>query len=80
MPLEESAEYLLDNNFKYFYNYTLGCTGVLKRWLNKAYALALKEHAKSLTKDHLERTKLSDYRVIGLLKGIEEGEKRMAKL
>ena len=78
MPLEKTAEALVIDNFMYFYKYTLGCVGTLKDWFNSAYESALQEHAVTLTKKHLEETRISGHRCTGMLKSVLDGEKKLA--
>ncbi|WP_407306396.1 ATP-binding protein [Desulfosporosinus sp. SB140] len=78
MPLEKTAEALVKHDFMYFYKYTLGCAGSLKDWLNSAYDLALQEQTVTLTKKHLDETRISGHRSMGMLKSITDGERKMA--
>ncbi|WP_407306394.1 ATP-binding protein [Desulfosporosinus sp. SB140] len=80
MPLEKTAVALVKHDFMYFYKYTLGCVGSLKGWLNSAYDLALQDQAVTLTKKHLEETRISGHRSMGMLKSITDGERKMAKI
>jgi Cdc6-like AAA superfamily ATPase len=77
MPLEKTAEDLVIHDFMYFYKYTLGCVGLLKDWFNSAYELALNDQAVTLTKNHLEETRISGQRSMGMLKSIIDGERKM---
>lgn len=80
MPLEQTAENLVDKDWTYFFKYSLGCIGSLKLWLMDAYGLVLDSKAKTLTKEHLEATKLSGHRLTGMLKSIEDGERKMKQI
>jgi energy-coupling factor transporter ATP-binding protein EcfA2 len=61
-------------DWDYFYEHSLGCVGVLKDWLTRAYSLALREGAKTLTFDHLDRRALSVSARTQLLAEITGGE------
>jgi len=81
MPLEQTAENMINKqDWKYFYKYSLGCVGTLKLWFMDAYGLALESNAKTLTREHLEEAKLSEYRLLGMHQSIEEGERMMKKI
>jgi len=80
MPLEHTAENLVDEDYKYLYKYSLGCIGSLKKWLMDAYSIALEEQAKTLTKKHLEATRISGHRIMGMLESIEKGERIMKEI
>lgn len=80
MPLEQTAEKLVDEDWKYFYTYSLGCIGSLKNWLMDAYSLAIKSESKTLTREHLEATRISGHRCLGMLQSIENGERNMEKI
>lgn len=80
LPLEQTAEKLADEKWKYLYKYSLGCIGTLKIWLKDAYSLALEEKAKTLTIEHLEKSRKSGHTCSALLQSIEEGESIMEKI
>jgi hypothetical protein len=80
MPLEQTAEYLVDKDWEYFYTYSLGCVGTLKIWFMDAYSLALEEQAKTLTKEHLQKTRKPGHILSGMLKSIEDGERKMERV
>lgn len=80
MPLEKTAEYLADEEWKYLYTYSLGCIGNLKVWFMDAYYQALKEGSKTLTKKHLEMTKMSAHLLQGMAEEIAAGEKEIATI
>ncbi|AFM02254.1 hypothetical protein Desde_3991 [Desulfitobacterium dehalogenans ATCC 51507] len=80
MPLVKSPENLVDQDFMYFYKYTLGCVGTLKEWLNSAYDFALLENAPTLTRKHLDETRISGHRSEGILNSIIKGEVKMKKI
>ena len=81
MPLEEPVKkQFLQENWKYFHKYSLGCIGTLKNWLQDAYLLALDRSDKTITKEHLEETRLSGNRCAGMLEAIIDGESKMKKI
>jgi hypothetical protein len=57
LPLHEEPD--LVGDWDYFYERSVGCIGVLKDWLIKALAKALKDGGKVLTSRHLGRSALS---------------------
>src|SRR5712691_5870415 len=56
---------------------SLGCVGVLKEWLVRASALALREGSDALTLPHLERRALSDAKCARMAADIQEGEQAL---
>lgn len=81
MPLEESAEKLFfEEKWEYFYRYSLGCIGTLKLWLQDAYLLALDRRDKTITKEHLEETRISGNRCSGMLEAVIDGESKMKRI
>ena len=80
MPLMQTSENLVDEDWQYFYQYSLGCIGTLKIWFMDALSLALEEQAMTLTKEHLEKTKKPGRILHGMLDSIENGEQKMARL
>lgn len=73
MPLEETPS--LVEHAEYIYFGTLGCIGILKSWLTRAFKEALKEGAITVTIEHLEKHILSVSKLEEMLKDINEGEK-----
>ncbi len=80
MPLKKTSEHLVDKDWRYFYKYSLGCIGSLKNWFMDAYSFALERQSKTLTKEHLEVTRISGRRSSGMLESILEGEKKMTNI
>jgi hypothetical protein len=80
MPFERIDEKFVEKHWKYLYAYSLGCIGTLKRWFLRAYAYALQQQATSLTKEHLEATKLSGMQIDVAFKAIKDGEASMARI
>jgi AAA domain len=62
LPLEEEPQ-LVENHWELLYAHSIGCIGQLKMHLNEALALALTEGAKTITKEHLIATALTEDRV-----------------
>jgi energy-coupling factor transporter ATP-binding protein EcfA2 len=56
LPLIEMPN--LVSEWDYFYERSIGCVGVLKDWLSRALALALREGQKTITREHLDRRAL----------------------
>jgi hypothetical protein len=80
MPLEKTPDDLVKADWKYLYINSLGCIGTLKIWFMDAYSLALKEGSKTLTKKHLEQAKIPHYILGGMLKSIEDGERKIGMI
>ncbi len=76
MPLETTAENLIDSDWEYFYKYSLGCIGTLKIWLTDAYSLALDSKSNTITKEHLEETRKPGSRLSIMYDSILDGEKK----
>src|SRR5258708_27653985 len=57
LPLEEEPELL--QHWKYCYERTIGCVGVLKDWFTRALAEALEQGEKNLSRPLLEQHALS---------------------
>lgn len=55
--------------------YSIGCVGILKTWLIRAYRNALVEEAKTLTSKHLQRSEYSTARRQQLREEAEAGER-----
>lgn len=76
MPLEITAENLVDYDWEYFYKYSLGCIGTLKIWLTDAYSLALDSKSNTITKEHLEETRKPGSSLSIMYDSILNGEKK----
>ncbi len=76
VPLAVDHAALLQH-WPYFYARSLGCVGVLKEWLVRASALALREGSDALTLPHLERRALSDAKCARMAADIQEGEQAL---
>lgn len=73
MPLEETPNLLA--HAEYIYIGTLGCIGILKNWLTRAFKEALQEGSKTITIEHLEKHILPVDTLENMLREINEGEK-----
>ncbi len=80
MPLKQTPENLVDTDWRYFYDHSLGCIGTLKNWFMDAYSFAVDSCSTTLTLDHLNEAKLSKNRLEIVLASIEDGENRMDDL
>ncbi|MGH9967928.1 MAG: AAA family ATPase [Pyrinomonadaceae bacterium] len=72
LPLSEEPD--LVGDWDYFYERSVGCVGVLKDWITRALAKALKDGGKTLTHKHLERSALSVSQCEKMLADVVEGE------
>ncbi|MGH7146875.1 MAG: AAA family ATPase [Pyrinomonadaceae bacterium] len=77
LPLEEQPD--LVGQWDYLYERSLGCVGVLKPWLSKALAAALKDGGQRLSVEHLQKTALSISRCEKLLSDLREGESLLSE-
>lgn len=77
MPIEQTWEKLIEKEWEYFFRNTLGCIGTLKRWLVDAFNEALISQSKTITKSHLEATKIPDIMLSTMYKSIINGEQKM---
>lgn len=73
LPVAEQPD--LTGQWDYLYERSLGCVGVLKLWLSKALAAALKDGGQRLSLKHLQKTALSISRCEKLLSDLREGER-----
>lgn len=80
MPFEQTSESLVDSDWEFLYNYSLGCIGTLKNWFMDAYSFALDSNSNTLTLKHLKETKLPWKRLSLMLDSITDGEHRMEEL
>ena len=78
MPLEETPNLL--EHAEYIYIGTLGCIGILKNWLTRAFKEALQEGSKTITIEHLEKHILPVDTLENMLREINEGEKLFTAL
>jgi len=75
LPLQEEPDLL--SQWEYLYERCLGCIGILKEWLNRAFSDALEEEAVTLTYKHLQQRALSITQCKKMLQEIEEGEQAL---
>jgi hypothetical protein len=64
-------------DWDFFYEHSLGCIGVLKEWLTRAYSLALRMDEGTITEEHLEKCALSVSSLTQLLAEVTAGESEM---
>jgi ABC-type nitrate/sulfonate/bicarbonate transport system ATPase subunit len=77
MPFEEEPNLL--PHLEYLYTRSIGCVGILKDWLNKAYGVALRAKAKTLTLAHLKERALSVAQCRKMLAEARAGEQKLAE-
>ncbi|MBD2230975.1 AAA family ATPase [Phormidium tenue] len=75
MPMAQEND--LDSEWKYCYERSLGCVGILKDWLSRALNYALDEGSEKITKTHLENTALTVDQCQKIAIEIIEGEQSM---
>ena len=76
MPLVEEPDLLAQ--VEYLYERSIGCVGVLKSWLDRAFNLALEEGAQTLTLEHLEKCAFTSAQCRRMLTEAREGEAKLA--
>ena len=72
LPLTEEPD--LVGRYEYFYEQSVGCVGVLKNWLNRAFAAALEDDLVTLTHAHLEQHATPTRQLLRMAREIKEGE------
>lgn len=81
LPLPTMPEFVKADStcpdWDFFYEHSLGCIGVLKEWLTRAYSLALRLNVETITGEHLEKCALSVSSLTQLLAEITAGESEM---
>jgi hypothetical protein len=75
LPLQEEPDF--DERWQYFYERSVGCVGVLKDWLSRAYEDALREGGKRLTAKQIEMNELSTSQLDKMLDEAFEGEQNL---
>lgn len=75
MPLAEEPD--LESHYEYFYERSLGCTGMLKTQLNKALGAALEKQERTMTKKHWEPYAASPQKLKEMLDEIRQGEEAL---
>src|SRR5258708_2320919 len=85
LPLEEEPDLL--QHWKYCYERTIGCVGVLKDWFTRALAEALEQGEKTLSHPLLEQHALSVDRcgqmvseAVAVVKGLSRGERGLERV
>jgi hypothetical protein len=73
VPLAVDEEVLMQR-WGYFYERSIGCVGVLKDWLTRAAATALREGSTVLTLAHLEKRALSAAKCARMAADAKDGE------
>jgi len=77
MPFEEEPNLL--PHLEYLYTRSIGCVGILKDWLLKAYGVALRAKAKTLNLSHLKARALSVVQCRKMLAEARVGEQKLAE-
>ena len=72
MPLPEQPD--LTRHWEYLYERSIGCVGILKDWLVKAYSTAARQSAPTLCLKHLEKYALSVAQCDRLIEDAARGE------
>jgi energy-coupling factor transporter ATP-binding protein EcfA2 len=72
LPLPQEPQ--LVSRWDYFYQYSLGCIGILKDWLAHALGEALEQDQETLTEACLSQHELAADQLISILREIQEGE------
>ena len=78
LPLEIEP-LLVEQHWEMLYARSLGCIGLLKLHLIRALALALTEHAQTITETHLRATPPSEDRIKEMLSAALAGEEDLAE-
>ena len=77
LPLAQEPDLL--QHTLYLYESSVGCVGVLKSWLLKSLALALKSERQTLTLEHLEQCAIPTRKLLQFAREIKEGEAALAE-
>ena len=77
LPLQTAPDLLTSSQF--LYERSIGCVGVLKEWLTRALAQALRENQDTLSSAHLEVTALSVAQCQQMLSEAKAGEMMFAE-
>ncbi|MCF2647096.1 TniB family NTP-binding protein [Niallia sp. Sow4_A1] len=72
IPVEEEPNFL--DHTQYLYNFSIGCIGLLKQWLERALSDALSSSDKTITIEHLERNSLNQKKILTLAREAIKGE------
>jgi hypothetical protein len=77
--LDDFSEVSLLEEVYYYYQGSVGCVGVLRDWLFRAYSRTRYDKNQKISKEILEATKLSPGDLYALLKDARDGEDYFAK-
>lgn len=77
LPLVDEPD--LEAHTDEFYERCLGCTGMLKTWLNRALAAALEQQAKTITRALWERHAVPRGKLVQMIREIREGEQALVE-
>jgi hypothetical protein len=72
LPLPEKPDFVADD--QYFYERSLGCTGILNEWLVRSLADALSRDAVTIDRACLDRNALSDFKLLQNVREMKSGE------
>jgi energy-coupling factor transporter ATP-binding protein EcfA2 len=72
MPLQEQPD--LTKHWEYLYERSIGCVGILKDWLVKAFSTTVRQSAPTLSLRHLEKYSLSVSQCDRLIEEASRGE------
>jgi hypothetical protein len=75
LPLTQEPD--LVSHADYFYEHCLGCTGMLKTWLNRTLAAALEQQERTLPPKLWERHAESPQKLLHMVREIREGERTL---
>lgn len=78
LPLPDVPD--LAPRWDYFYEYSAGCVGILKLWLNNSLAAALEQQPQILTDRLLQQCAISPDRLLNIAREIREGERKWTEL
>lgn len=76
LPLAEMPDLVTD--WDYFYEHSIGCVGILKDWLTRSLALALRSGKASLSERELRARALTTAQCAKLLAEATEGERELS--
>lgn len=77
MPTPETPD--LVKHWKYLYTCSVGCVGILKRWMDKALSLALRKKDKTVNIEHFKKTQKTVDQLIKIAKEASDGEQEFFK-
>lgn len=78
LPLTEEPD--LVSLYDYLYEGSVGCVGVLKEWLNRALAAALREEQVTLPLSYLQKTAEPARNLLRMAREIKEGEEALLEV